>query len=287
MALARKSIKQSFRASAQLLSVMENFRQMTNDCIRIGMEFEKSYDNRTPSMKRLSLLSYGELRRRYGGYSQYALCAISTAAGILSARRKSIKRGFRTKAPYAFKPVLVSCYGFEVANGNLIVRIDSETFETIPLNSRTRTLLSDSELRIHSFILTKDSVSLCVSKYVKEMGKAELTGATGIDRNLRNVAAGDGHVVTLYDMTKAVDIGENTRSIVGSFKRADVRIRRRISAKYGKRRNNRTKYILNQVSKNIVREAKSRRQVIVLEESEEFVVSTEKGTDRESHTELG
>jgi hypothetical protein len=119
------------------------------------------------------------------------------------------------------------------------------------------------------------------------MGKAELTGATGIDRNLRNVAAGDGHVVTLYDMTKAVDIGENTRSIVGSFKRADVRIRRRISAKYGKRRNNRTKYILNQVSKNIVREAKSRRQVIVLEESEEFVVSTEKGTDRESHTELG
>jgi hypothetical protein len=88
-------------------------------------------------------------------------------------------------------------------------------------------------------------------------------------------------------MTKAVDIGQNTRSIVGSFKCADVRIRRRISAKYGKRRNNRTKYILNQVSKNIVREAKSRRQVIVLEESEEFVVSTEKGTDRESHTELG
>ena len=72
MALARKSIKQRLRPSNRLLSLMECFRQMTNDCIRIGMKFEKeSGGNGTPSMRKLSLLSYGELRKRYRGYSGY------------------------------------------------------------------------------------------------------------------------------------------------------------------------------------------------------------------------
>ena len=72
-------------------SVMESFRQMTNDCIRTGIEFEaKNGGKGTLSRKRLSLLLYGPLRKGYGGYSQYQLCAMSKAAGILSARNKSI-----------------------------------------------------------------------------------------------------------------------------------------------------------------------------------------------------
>jgi putative transposase len=287
MALARKSIKQGFRPSAQLLSIMESFRQMTNDCIRIGLDFEKNNDNRTPSMKQLSLLSYGELRRRYGGYSQYALCAISKAAGILSARRKSIKRGFCTKDPLVSKPVLVSSYGFKVANGNLLVRVDSETLESIPLNSHTGTLISDSKLKVCSFTLTEDSMSLCVSKDVGEIGEAELTGAMGVDRNLRNLTVGDGSMVTYYDMTKVVDIGENTRSIIRSFKRADVRIRQQISSKYGKRRSDRTKHLLNQVSKKIVREAKSSKQAIIFEEIRGIRKLYRRGMDRGGHTERG
>src|SRR5271169_4670591 len=125
MALVRKSIKQGFRPSAQLLTVMESFRQMTNDCIRIGMHFERNNEERTPSMRQLSLLAYGELRQRYGGYSQYALCAISKAAGILSARRKSIRRGFPSRAPYVSRRVLVSCYGFKVIDGCLTIHLDA------------------------------------------------------------------------------------------------------------------------------------------------------------------
>ena len=131
---------------------MERFRQMTNDCIRIGLKFE-SENNRTPSMKKLSLLSYGELRKRYGGYSGYALCANSKAAGILSARRKSIKRGFRSRTPYLSRPVLVSCYGFKVDNGNLIIHLDTETLESIPLNSHSKAFLSDPTPIVNSFTL--------------------------------------------------------------------------------------------------------------------------------------
>jgi len=49
-------------------------------------------------MKKLSLLCYGQLKK-YEVYSAYRLTAISNAASILSALRKSIKRGFFSKSP--------------------------------------------------------------------------------------------------------------------------------------------------------------------------------------------
>jgi len=266
MALAKKSIKQRFNPSARLLSLMEDFRQMTNDCIRIGMGFEKEH-HRTPSRNRLSLLSYGELRRRHlGGYSGYLLCANTKAAGILSARRKSIMRGFPTRAPYLSRSVLVSCYGFKIEDGNLLIHLDANTLESIPLNTHTKTALSDPTMRVRSFTLTEESVSLCVSKDVKEIMDREVIGTIGVDRNLRNLTVGNAQMVKHYDMTKVVDVGANTRSIIRSFKRADVRIRKRISSKYGKRRSDRTKELLNLISKSVVREAKTNRQAIIFEE---------------------
>ncbi len=266
MVLVRKSIKQRYHPNTGILSVMEDFRQMTNDCIREGLEFEANGCNRqTPSMKKLSLLSYGRLRERYGGFSGYALCAISKAAGILSARRKSINRGFRTKRPHVSKPLLVSCYGFKIDNGRLVIHLGAETFESIPLNSHTKALLSNAALRVRSFTLTEKSLSLCVSKDVAETEQEPL-GTMGIDRNLRNLAAGNAEIVTFYDMAEVVGLGENTRSIISSLKRPDVRIRRKIASKYGKRRAERTRQFLNLVSKRVVSEAKIRKLGIVLED---------------------
>jgi len=54
---------------------MEEFRLMTNDCIRIGLDFERRNGN-TPSMRKLCLLSYGHLKR-YPVFAQYRLNAIS------------------------------------------------------------------------------------------------------------------------------------------------------------------------------------------------------------------
>ncbi len=212
MRLARKSVRQSFQPGPLVLSVMEDFRRMTNDSIRIGLEFERE-TGRTPSMKKLSLLAYGKLKR-YGGFSQYRLCAMSKAAGILSARKKSLRRGFPTKVPYLSRPLLVSCYGFRIEAGNLVIHLGSNTFESIPLNTHTLRILSDPALKVVSFTLTGRSFSLCTSKEVQEPEKAEVAGAIGVDRNLRNLTVGNDEVVTFYDITKIVAIGESTRSIV-------------------------------------------------------------------------
>ena len=233
---------------------------MVNDCLRAGLKFEEE-NKSTPSMKKLSLLCYGQLKR-YEVYSAYRLTAISKAAGILSARRKSIRRGFFTRNPYVSRPLLVSCYNVKVQDHKLRVQLGDGRFEDIPLNAHTLRVLSRAAgLRINSFALTATSLSICFSKE-NEAEPEGFTDAIGIDRNLRNLTVGNEHRVTYYGMAKVVEIGENTRSIVRSFKRNDARVLQSISSKYGRRRRERTKQIIHGVTKQIVQEAKSNKQGI-------------------------
>jgi hypothetical protein len=91
------------------LGLLELFKRMVNESLRIGIA------NSAFSLRGLSLLSYNQLAS-YDSPGCYKLCAISRAAGILASRKKSLKRGFPTKTPYAVRPLLVSCYNFRVKN---------------------------------------------------------------------------------------------------------------------------------------------------------------------------
>ncbi|MHB1908461.1 MAG: IS200/IS605 family accessory protein TnpB-related protein [Nitrososphaerales archaeon] len=254
--LARKSVKQSYTPSQRVLDLIKEFRQMTNESIRIGLANDAS------SLKRLSNLSYKELKR-YNVRSCYKLCAISKAAGILASRKKSINRGFETKDPYLKKLVLVSCYSFKIVNEKLRIPLGNRKFEEIQLVKHTLKVLSDKSLKVNSFTITESSLSLCISKEVQELIPLN---AVGIDRNLRNLAVGNRSKVIYYDMNKVIKIGETTKDIVRSFKRNDVRIRREISSKYGMGKKNRVQNILNKISKDIVHSALENKQAIVFED---------------------
>ena len=253
---AIKSIKQQFQPTPELLKLMETFRQMVNDCIRIGL------DNNVSTMKKLSNLAYKQLAN-YDVLSYYNLCAISHAAGILANRKKSIKRNLRPRQPYATKPLLVSCYGFKIKDGVLKVPLGNRQYFDIALNSYVRKMLSDLSLRIRSFTLTADALSICISKDVTEIG---CTGIEGVDRNLRNLTVGNCQHVRQYDLSKAIDIAENTRSIIKSFKRNDVRIRKKLYSKYGTRRKTRIQQLLHHVSKSVVQSANENKTAIAFED---------------------
>jgi putative transposase len=122
--------------------------------------------------------------------------------------------------------------------------------------------LSDPTLKVRSFTLAAHSLSIC---YSKEISEIKCTTTVGVDRNLGNLTIGDSEIVTQYDLSKAVDIAENTRSIVSSFKRNDVRIRKKIAGKYGKRRSNRVNQLLHHVSKQVVKDAKENKTAITFE----------------------
>ena len=196
--------------------------------------------------------------------SYYKLCAISRASGILASRKKSMRRGVPTKNPYAVKQHLTSCYSFKL-EGNSILRVatGNRGFLRMPLNRHTQEVLSDPALRGRSFTLTASVLSICFSKEVQEV---ECTGTAGVDRNLWNITYGNGSTIKQYDLTNCVKITEMTKEVIASFKRNDIRIRRKIASKYGRRRRNRVNHILHSTTKSIVEEAVKNKEAIVLED---------------------
>lgn len=118
-------------------------------------------------------------------------------------------------------------------------------------------------MTVRSFTLNaNNTVSIC---YSKEIAEIECVAIAGVDRNLGNLTVGTSNNVVQYDLSKAVDIAENTRSIVKSFYRNDVRIRRRIAGKYGRRRHDRINQLLHCLSKDVVARAKKEKTAIAFE----------------------
>lgn len=148
-------------------------------------------------------------------------------------------------------------------DGILRVPLGKREYLDITLNSYVRGILSDPSLGKRSFTFTTDRLSICISKDAAEI---ECTGNIGVDRNLENLTVGNDEHVTRYDLSKAVQIAENTRSIVRSFKRNDVRIRKKIASKYGRRRANRIRQLMHHVSKAVVEKAVREKTAITFED---------------------
>lgn len=236
--------------------MMETFRQMVNECIRLGIE-----DN-TSTLKRLSSLHYKDLQK-YQIQSKYKLTAISQACGRLSQMKRSIKEGRKPRSPYIQKPFLVSCYGFKMNGCLLSIPVGNRNYVNIILNHHTQQILTDKSLRVKSFVITPDSISLCIQKEVDEM---KCDGVVGIDRNLRNVTVGNYDMVMQYDMSDVPKITARTRKIISSFKRNDHRTRQKIYSKLSNRKTRRIKQFLNRISKDIVQKAVESKSVIIFED---------------------
>jgi putative transposase len=239
------------------MSLMRQYQQMTNEALRIGLE------NGATSLRRLSSLAYGRFKDS-NVPSGYKLCAISKAAGILAARKKSINRGYPTKNPRLNRPMLVSCYNFKLLDSKLRISLGNRKFQFIDLNKHTmRVLESDNDLEVRSYTITANSLSICIAKEVPEV--QGIHAVLGVDRNLRNLTVGNKANVKYYDTSKVIEIGETTKDIVASFKRNDARVRKTISSKYGKRRTEKTRAIFHKISKDFVGECVRLKTAIAFE----------------------
>jgi len=146
--LTLKSVWQHYAPTRDVLGLLEVFRRMVNESVRIALA------NDVSSLRKLSILSYNQLAQ-YDSPSCYKLCAISRAAGILASRKKSIKRGFPTREPYAVRPQLISCYGFKVRNGELEIPVSRGKRLSIPLTKHTLDLISQPGVEVRSFTLNR------------------------------------------------------------------------------------------------------------------------------------
>ena len=256
--LAFKSVWQYYVPARDVLRLLNVFRRMVNESLRIGIA------NDATSTRKLSLLAYNQLAR-YDSPSCYKLCAISRAAGILAARKKSVRRGYAPRTPYAFRGQLVSCYGFKLENGALNIPVSRGKRLVIPMTKHTLEVISQPGVRVRSFTLTTSKLSLCIARDPPRM---EYTSTVGVDRNLRNLTVGNDQETSRYDLSKCVRIANTTVRIVASFTRDDARTRTTIASKYGQRRTARVGHLLHNATKTVVALAVRRKTAIVLENIE-------------------
>jgi len=250
--LVRKSVKQRFNPDEHILGLMESFRKMTNDCIRIGLAEDKT------SLKSLSLACYPKLKD-YDVSSRYKLCAISKASGILNHHRKLSKK-HHVREPYCARLTLTTCYGLRLEDGKLRMPGNVE----IPLNIYVQRFLSQAKIELRSVNLTPDCLSISVRRQVQPK---TCVGMLGIDRNLNNITIADtDNQIERYDLSGATIVKSQCRRTKRRFSRNDVKIRKRMYRKYGRLEADRVGWLLHNVSASIVLQAKLRNQAIVMEE---------------------
>ena len=256
-----KAVKQNFSASPEILELLESFRCMMNDCIRIGLE------NKITSRESLSYKAYHELSK-YKGIPSNRLTAISKAAGLLKNYRKTLKKKSNAKPPYVKNAFVVTHYGIEIENGVLKLPFQTRgqahlpTYVLIPLTKHTLTVLGGFKVR--SITLTKQNLSITYSKDVAEI---KPVGFVGVDRNLNNITTADsnGHIERL-NLSKVTEIKSKYREVKRHFKRNDVRISKHINGKYGRIQRDKVQQILHRASKLIVQQAKLNKHCIVMED---------------------
>jgi putative transposase len=133
------------------------------------------------------------------------------------------------------------------------------------LTKHTVEIISQPDVKVRSFTLTRNRLSLCIAR---DTPVVECTSTVGVDRNLRNLTVGNEQETSHYDLSKTVRIAKTTVRIVSSFTRDDDRIRTAVASRYGQRRTARVGHLLHTATKTIVAVAVQGRTAIVLENIE-------------------
>jgi putative transposase len=248
---AIKSVKQVFQPDESLLSLMETFRQMVDERIRIGLDSDKT------AMKALCKLCCPKLKI-FAVDSRYRLCAISRAAGILKNHRKLLKR-HQVKTPHCARPMLTTCYGIRIEDGLLTLPAKVK----IPLNSHTVNVVSEPGLDLRSVTFNTTPLSIAFARPSEPM---QSNGMIGLDTNLDNITLADTKGDTIrFDLSKVTRIRTKASQTKRRFRRRDFRIRRSLYRKYGNLEEARVGWILHNVSSNIVKRAKEFKMAIAME----------------------
>jgi putative transposase len=259
--LAIKSVKQSYSPPRELLEAMKGFKEIVNECIRMGMR------TNVTSLKRLPTLFYQELRKKFiitGLPSCFFLTAISKAAGILASRKKSIKRGVIVRDPYLKKIVarLILFFQDHEQRSTRVLHSFRQNYLNC-LNKARQKIISERGIQVRSFTVSSNTLSISIRKEVAIQVQVTFSG---VDINASNISYGNHDRAIQFNLKKTEMIYRATREIMRSFKRNDARIRKALYSKYGKRRSERVKQILHHVSKIIVENAKKNVSATVFED---------------------
>jgi len=245
-----ESVSQPFISDERSSSAMETFRQMLNECVRLGLAENKS------SFMSLRYACYPKLKD-FKIAAAFKNNAISRASGILSSYRKLVKKGRRVRKPYCWKPILTTSYQFKKTTNSIILPSKLE----IPLNGYVLKKIKGK--RIHSITVSERGVSICFSKEVQPI---ECNEIFGIDTNLENITLAGNGFTRRFDMTEIGVAKQRYREAKSHFNRNDHRVLSQISEKYGKLQADKSQSEIHKTTARIVKLAKKSKAGIAIED---------------------
>jgi len=253
---AFKTVSFEYTSSEKLASVLEDFRMMCNDAIRIAVRVEPK--------NRLKLIeSAYPILSGYGLQTHYILSACEVAYSLYRNKK-------RKAVPYVKKSFLKldnQSYRLE----HLILRIPAAPrqfiFLTLQGSGYHDSFTSDPSLKMGSVTVTEQRVIISCSKKVEPFNPS---GFIGMDTNERDVTVSgtNGWYDQFKELGEIVEIKERYRDIrakISRIARGDRRIAKELLIKYGKRERNRTVSRLHKVTSEIVDYAKEHKLGIKME----------------------
>jgi putative transposase len=251
--IAVKAVKFYYEPREDVLDLLETFRDMVNEALRIG--FEKKPKTRFQLIADV----YPCFKERYELHTHYTLGACECAFAMLRNRKWK-------KRPYA-KHLFLKLDNQTYRLNYMLLKIPKtpRNFITLPLKGSDYQLsfLRDSTLKRGSITITDSAVVLAVSKtarVVEPLGKA-----VAYDVNEKNITSSNGQ---RYDLSHVANIGHHYSRIRASIAKnthRDRRVKQRLLSKYGRREKRRAIQALHRVSKMIVEKAVETKSPIVLE----------------------
>jgi putative transposase len=241
-------------SSEQLGSLLAECLKLTYDAVHYAKEH--GIDNRRGMKGFYRTLKAMELP------SCYKVASITRACAVVQSRKKGEKRGVNVGHPRPLRPAVCIISGFFVTmKGRLFVPLRRDHYFDVQLNHHVIQTIKGKKVR--SLTITPSSLSFCYSEDVEQ---APVKTVYGVDRNEKNLTFGNASMVVQIDMTEAGRVRQTTREVLGSFKRDDVRVRRRLARKYWKRAKHRNDQILHAATNLIVDTAAKNGAALAIED---------------------
>jgi putative transposase len=220
-----------------------DFRWMINETIRIGIRL------RITSKLALRNLVYEQFKNNYN--TSFINMAVFKAHAMLKNYRRMLKKKYSAKQPYVKKEFIIvdSCH--IKLNGKLLsFSMKPRQFINILLNDYVASKLSQPNVKIGNIIIRASEI---VIPYTIQVPEQESCGHIGIDMNFENITTSDSeNKVDIYDISDITNYKMKVRERLSHFTRNDVRIKRRLTQKYGKKERDKEHNILHNLANNIV-----------------------------------
>lgn len=242
---AIKCVWQFHDRGLELRPIFDYFRFCTNEAIRIGVQKQNT--------SRFSLHKELYLKLRSNFYAKYVLGSLECAASKLKQYKKARRKKYDVKIPYVWKNMFkLDNQSYRISDGQIRIPIRPKQYCVIKLNSYVLEQLINTKLG--SITVTENKLIVSYSKEIEQQRPSDFVA---IDRNLDNATMLDtkGNF-NIHNLQKATKIKETYKQVKSGFRRNDIRIRKKIFAKYGKKEKNRVHQLLHEVSKKVVSENK-------------------------------